>query len=63
MSKADIIRAGTALGVDYGLTSSCYDPGPDGRPCGACDSCQLRAKGFAEAGLADPLLSHFEGQA
>jgi 7-cyano-7-deazaguanine synthase len=46
MSKAEIIRAGLALGVDYGLTSSCYDPGPDGRPCGACDSCRLRAKGF-----------------
>jgi 7-cyano-7-deazaguanine synthase len=57
MTKADIIRAGTALGVDYGITSSCYDPGPDGRPCGRCDSCQLRAKGFAEAGLTDPLLA------
>jgi len=60
MSKAEIIRAGLALGVDYGLTSSCYDPGPDGRPCGACDSCQLRAKGFAEAGVSDPLLARFE---
>jgi 7-cyano-7-deazaguanine synthase len=60
MSKAEIIRAGLALGVDYGLTSSCYDPGPDGRPCGACDSCRLRAKGFAEAGVADPLLTRFE---
>lgn len=59
MSKAEIIRAGLALGVDYGLTSSCYDPGPDGRPCGACDSCRLRAKGFAEAGVADPLLTRF----
>jgi len=57
MTKADIIRAGTALGVDYGITSSCYDPGPDGRPCGRCDSCQLRAKGFADAGLTDPLLA------
>ena len=57
MSKADIIRAGLSLGLDYGLTHSCYDPGPDGRPCGACDSCVLRAKGFAEAGAVDPLLS------
>lgn len=60
MTKARIIRAGLALGVDYGLTSSCYDPGPDGRPCGGCDSCQLRAKGFDEAGVADPLLARFE---
>ncbi len=59
LTKARIIARGTALGVDYGLTSSCYDPGADGRPCGACDSCQLRAKGFAEAGLADPLLARF----
>jgi 7-cyano-7-deazaguanine synthase len=43
------------LGVDYSLTSSCYDPESDGRPCGACDSCQLRLKGFKEAGAADPL--------
>jgi len=61
LSKADIIRKGVSLGVDYGLTSSCYDPGPDGRPCGACDSCQLRAKGFAEAGVPDPLLARFAG--
>jgi 7-cyano-7-deazaguanine synthase len=54
MSKADIIRRGAALGVDYGLTLSCYDPSQDGRPCGRCDSCRLRAKGFAEAGAADP---------
>lgn len=54
MSKADIIRAGTALGVDYALTSSCYDPTPSGRACGRCDSCSLRLKGFAEAGLKDP---------
>ncbi len=59
MTKADIIRAGVALGVDYAITSSCYDPGPDGRPCGRCDSCQLRAKGFAEAGLEDPLLARY----
>jgi 7-cyano-7-deazaguanine synthase len=56
LSKADIIRRGVALGVDYGLTLSCYDPRPDGRPCGRCDSCQLRAKGFSEAGVADPAL-------
>jgi 7-cyano-7-deazaguanine synthase len=55
MTKAQIIRTGQELGVDYGLTSSCYDPSIDGRPCGACDSCRLRAKGFAEAGLVDPL--------
>ena len=56
LSKADIIRLGHSLGLDYGLTHSCYDPQADGRPCGACDSCQLRADGFAEAGLPDPLL-------
>jgi len=53
MTKADIIRAGVALGVDYGITHSCYDP-VDGRACGRCDACQLRKKGFAEAGVADP---------
>ena len=56
MSKAEIIRHGNALGLDYSLTHSCYDPRPDGRPCGTCDSCVLRAKGFREAGIADPLL-------
>jgi 7-cyano-7-deazaguanine synthase len=56
MSKGDIVRRGVALGLDYALTHSCYDPPPDGRPCGACDSCALRAKGFAEAGASDPLL-------
>ena|SRR6185436_17612664 len=56
MSKAEIIRHGNALGLDYGLTHSCYDPRPDGRPCGTCDSCVLRAKGFREAGIADPVL-------
>ena len=55
MSKAQIIEAGLALGVDYGITSSCYDPSPEGWPCGRCDSCLLRAKGFAEAGQIDPL--------
>jgi len=56
LSKADIIRRGLELGLDYGLTHSCYDPGPSGLPCGHCDSCVLRAKGFAAAGVADPLL-------
>ncbi len=56
LSKADIIRRGLALGLDYGLTHSCYDPRPGGRPCGRCDSCVLRAKGFAEAGARDPLV-------
>ena len=55
LTKAQIIRRGVELGVDYGLTHSCYDPGPDGRACGRCDACQLRLKGFAEAGLEDPL--------
>jgi 7-cyano-7-deazaguanine synthase len=55
MTKAQIIRRGLELGADYSLTSSCYDPSPDGRPCGSCDSCQLRARGFAEAGIEDPL--------
>lgn len=55
MSKADIIRRGAELGLDYGITHSCYDPSPDGRPCGRCDSCLLRAKGFREAGVPDPL--------
>ena len=54
LSKAEIVRLGLALGLDLGLTTSCYDPGPDGRPCGACDSCRLRAAGFAAAGAADP---------
>ena len=57
LTKADIIRRGLSLGVDYGLTHSCYDPAPDGRPCGSCDSCVLRAKGFAGAGVPDPALS------
>jgi 7-cyano-7-deazaguanine synthase len=54
MSKADIIRRGLALGLDYSLTHSCYDPAPGGGPCGRCDSCTLRAAGFAQAGIADP---------
>jgi 7-cyano-7-deazaguanine synthase len=55
LSKASIIRLGLSLGLDYGLTHSCYDPLPDGRPCRRCDSCRLRAAGFAEAGATDPL--------
>jgi len=55
MTKADIVRRGHALGLDYGLTRSCYDPTPAGAPCRRCDSCRLRARGFAEAGLVDPL--------
>ena len=58
LSKADIIRRGVALGLDYGLTHSCYDPTADGRPCGHCDSCVLRAKGFVEAGVVDPLMQN-----
>jgi len=57
MTKAQIIEEGVRLGVDYAMTNSCYDPAEDGRPCGLCDSCRLRAKGFEEAGLADPLLA------
>jgi 7-cyano-7-deazaguanine synthase len=56
MTKADIVREGARLGVDFGSTWSCYDPTPEGRPCEVCDSCRLRAKGFAEAGVADPAL-------
>ena len=56
LTKADIIRRGMALGLDYGLTHSCYDPLPDGSPCTACDSCVLRSRGFAEAGIPDPLI-------
>lgn len=56
LTKAEIIQLGTSLGLDYGLTHSCYDPGPDGAPCQHCDSCRLRATGFASAGLRDPLL-------
>lgn len=54
LTKAEIIRKGRALGVDYSLTRSCYDPAPDGRACGHCASCRLRMKGFREAGVADP---------
>lgn len=56
LTKAGIIRLGAELGVDYSLTHSCYDPAPDDRPCGHCDSCLLRARGFFEAGVPDPAL-------
>ena len=59
LSKADIIRRGLTLGVDYGMTTSCYDPLPSGAPCGHCDACQLRAKGFAEVGEPDPRVQRF----
>ncbi len=62
MTKAEIIRRGLKLGVDYGLTSSCYDPSPGGEPCGACDSCVLRLKGFAESGARDPLPYRNDGK-
>jgi 7-cyano-7-deazaguanine synthase len=54
LDKAAIVRLGVSLGVDYALTHSCYDPAPDGAACGACDACQLRRRGFREAGIADP---------
>ena len=54
MTKAEIIRHGVTLGIDYGQTTTCYDPAPDGAACGRCDACLLRLKGFAEAGLPDP---------
>ena len=54
MTKAEIIRVGSRLGADYALTVSCYQADDDGRACGRCDSCRLRAKGFAEAGIPDP---------
>jgi 7-cyano-7-deazaguanine synthase len=59
MTKGEIIERGIASGVDYSITNSCYDPDKEGRPCLRCDSCLLRAKGFAEAGLDDPLLVSF----
>jgi len=59
LTKAQIICKGMGLGLDYALTSSCYDPDADSRPCRRCDACRLRAKGFAEAGIADPLLAGF----
>jgi 7-cyano-7-deazaguanine synthase len=56
LTKAQIIKKGTALGLDYGMTHSCYDPATDGKACGQCDSCILRKKGFSEAGIDDPTL-------
>ena len=55
LTKAQIIKRGLELGVDYALTSSCYDPATDGAACGCCDSCQLRLKGFKENGTRDPI--------
>lgn len=63
LTKAEIIKKGLGLGVDYSLTSSCYDPSPEGAPCGQCDSCALRRKGFKENGIRDPLESAFEAKA
>ncbi len=57
LSKADIVKLAAELGLDFGLTHSCYDPDAKARPCGECDSCLLRAKGFAEAGIRDPVVS------
>ena len=57
MSKAEIVGRAASLGLDFALTSSCYEPGPSGEPCGTCDSCFLREKGFREAGLSDPVRS------
>jgi 7-cyano-7-deazaguanine synthase len=61
LTKAQIIQRGVELGVDYGLTHSCYDPDKEGRPCGTCDSCLLRQKGFAEVGMEDPALATTHG--
>ena len=62
LSKAEIIQRGIALGLNYSLTHSCYAPSADGRPCARCDSCQLRARGFAEAGVVDPLASQADSR-
>ena len=58
MPKSRIVSLGAELGIDFAMTTSCYDPDVDGRPCGRCDACVLRARGFAEAAVADPLLAH-----
>ena len=57
MTKAEIIQTGLSLGVDYGITISCYNPGVDNAPCGECDSCRIRQAGFAAAGAIDPALN------
>src|SRR3954470_19905584 len=62
LSKAAIIRLGLSLGLDYSATTSCYDPGANGEACGRCDACQLRLKGFAEAGVEDPIAYSSAGQ-
>ena len=59
MTKAQIIRTGIDLGIDFSLTSSCYDPAPRGAPCGQCDACLLRSKGFTDLGIEDPLLARY----
>ena len=59
MTKAQIVEEGLRRGVDYAATFSCYDPAPDGRPCGGCDACVLRANGFSEAGVPDPMIARF----
>ena len=61
LTKAEIIQKGIQLNVDYSLTSSCYDPSPEGEPCSQCDSCQLRVKGFSEVGIDDPLIKKYKG--
>ena len=61
LTKAEIIQKGIQLNVDYSLTSSCYDPSPEGEPCYQCDSCQLRVKGFSEVGIDDPLIKKYRG--
>lgn len=63
LNKAEIVSLGLGLGVDYSMTSSCYDPDPQGKPCGKCDSCHLRVKGFREVGVPDPLAYSPEGHA
>ena len=60
LTKAEIVQRGVTLGLDYGLTHSCYDPEPGGQPCGSCDSCRLRAQGFEMAGLTDPLVTKYK---
>jgi 7-cyano-7-deazaguanine synthase len=61
LTKAEIVKLGQRLGVDYGITWSCYDPTPEGTPCGHCDACALREKGFREAGMVDPAKPREEG--